>query len=126
MAELKLVGLCTISERQDLVSQADSENGIFATQRPYGFNGLGHICGIAGTVGNHDSVRLQGANDLRGRVPGDDRDITAAPVHGAEDVLFHAAVDEDDMKRSGSQSKGVPDFFAADTGYSIRGKLIAL
>ena len=30
MAELKLVGLCAISERQDLVSQADPEDGIFA------------------------------------------------------------------------------------------------
>ena len=127
VTEFQLISLGTISERQDLMAQANAEDRAGAAKCFHGFDRLRHIRGISGAVGDHDPIRIQGSNDLWGSFPWHDRDITSAPVKRAQDVFLHAAVDEDDVEWGRSRCLrrrnvnlsiirwGAPGFFAADS-----------
>ena len=97
VAELELVGLRPVGQGQDLVAQADPEDRDLSQEGPDGADGLRHILGIAGAVGEEDPVRPETPDLLCRRVPGHDGHLTAPAQERAHDVLLHAAVDRDDM-----------------------------
>ena len=99
VTELQLVGAGSVGQGQDLVAQADSEYGIFPNEGTDRGNGLRYICGVAGPVGNQDSVRLQGPDPVRRGIPGQDRHRTSPSVQGTDDIAFHPAVNGGDPKR---------------------------
>ena len=57
--ELQLVGSGAVGQGDDLVAQADTEDGNGSQQLPDRFDGLGHVGRVPGPIGNEDAVRLQ-------------------------------------------------------------------
>ena len=98
VAVLQLGGLCALTERQQLMPQADAEGRDavaheFAQIRNHG----GVIRRVAGAVGQHQSVGIQVQDFLRRRARRNNRDRTAALFEFTLDVRLCAEVPEDDV-----------------------------
>ena len=131
VAEFELVGPGTIGQREDLMAKADSENGEASDQGADSRNGLRDICGISRSIGQKDPVRLQCADLVCRRIPGQHRHSASPAVEGADNISLHSAVDSSDPKGSscgrgygiqGVQCKGrfrSPGIPAAHPGNSI-------
>src|SRR5580700_6614837 len=74
------------------MTQADSEDGLAAHQAADVIDCVGAGLGIAGAVGEEDSVRLQGQNVFGSGLRGDYRYLTAFAAQFAQDVLLDAVV----------------------------------
>ena len=120
MAELQLIGIAAIGKRQNLVPQADAEDGEPALQSPDGFNHFPHILGISGAVGQENAVGLQVKNLLHRGIVGNHRHIAAELVQAADDVQLHAAVNGHYVV-FGVRRPGIPALFAADPGNRVPG-----
>ena len=59
MTEFQLIGLGSVCEGQDLMTQTDAEDRDGADQPLHGVDHLGNILGIAGAVGKEDAVRIK-------------------------------------------------------------------
>lgn len=98
VAVLELDGLCAGGEGEELVAEADAKDG--AVKGVHGeFEGLDGgraVGGVAGAVGDEDSVKVVG-NGVDGVVVGKDRDVGAAGDEGAENVFLDAAVNDGDV-----------------------------
>ena len=94
VAVLQLGGLCALTERQQLMPQADAEGRDavaheFAQVRNHG----GVIRRVAGAVGQHHAVVLADYV-LRLGVRRNNRDLTAALAQLALDVVLYAVVEQ--------------------------------
>ena len=56
VAELELVGLGSVGQGDDLVSETDAESDT-SQELPNGFDGLGTSSAVTGTVGEEEAVR---------------------------------------------------------------------
>lgn len=95
VAVLELDGAAAGGEGEELVAQADAEDGDLGGlhQAREVVHGVGAVGGIAGAVGDEDPVEV--VRDLvDGEVVGEDGDGGAAGDEGAQDVLLDAAVDD--------------------------------
>lgn len=92
MAELQLIGAGAIGKCQNLMTQADTENGVFSPKLTDKLSHTGHILRVSGAVGEEYSIRGQGFHLLGSGVPGQDSYVTAPVVELADNVPLHAAV----------------------------------
>ena len=97
MAELELVGPSAKGEAENLVTEANAEDGQSADEVPGELDDTSDGLGIASAVGQHDAVRLEGENLLGGEVCGHGDDLTTAAVQVTQNALLHAAVDDHDV-----------------------------
>ena len=98
VAELELVSFAAEREAHDLMAETDAEDRFFADQFLYIFFGVGHGVGIAGPVGEKNSVRIECQNIFRRRRCWNDFDSTAGLGEIAQNVVFDAVVVGDDKK----------------------------
>ena len=80
VAEFQLVGGPAVGQRQNLMAQADAEDGGLAQQGPDGLNHHPHVLGVSGAVGEEDAVRLHVENFLHAGVVGHHSDVAAELV----------------------------------------------
>ena len=98
VAEFELVGLAAEGEAEELVAEADAEDGLLADELAdvgdLGDEGLG----IAGAVGEEDAVGVEGEDVFGGGERGDDGDAAAGVHEAAEDVVLDAVIVGDDVE----------------------------
>ena len=97
MAERETAGGGAVSLSNQLMSETDAEHGILTAQSSDRSDDTGHIRGITGAVGNQNSIRLQGLNDLSGCVIGNNGNIAAARIQASDDAMADTAVDRNDV-----------------------------
>ena len=98
VAILQLHGLGTGGQSAQLVAQADAEGG--DAQRKdllQVLNDLHRLGGVAGAVGQHDAVRVQGSHFLSGGKGGHHRYLAAALDQAAHDIALAAVVHQHDV-----------------------------
>ena len=59
VTEFQLIGFCPVRQREYLMAQADTKDRKASMQLPDGFDYLGYILRIAGTVAKEQPVRIQ-------------------------------------------------------------------
>ena len=64
------------------MSQADAENGLFPQKNPNGFDGVRHRLGVAGTVGQKNTVRIPFQDLISGGVSRKYPQMTTVLVKG--------------------------------------------
>ena len=100
VAEVHFQGFCTDGEADELVSQADAEDGFAAChQFLYGFDGVGTRLGVAGAVGQEYAVRIERQHLFRAGLGGDDGQAAAALGEHTQDVGFYAEIVSDNVER---------------------------
>ena len=97
VAELQLEGFRAAGEAEELVAEADAEDGLLAEQAADGADGVFERFGVAGAVGEEDAVGVLGENFFGGGGAGQDRDAAAQVDQVAGDVPLHAVVEGDDV-----------------------------
>jgi hypothetical protein len=99
MAELELEGLRPAGQAEDLVAEADAEDGDARHHDPPGrLDGVGAGLGVAGAVGEEDSIGLQGQHIFCRSSRRDDGNIAALSAQLAQDVVLDAEVVGDDVE----------------------------
>ena len=92
MAEFQLVGLAAHGQAEQLVAQADAEDGLLADQ----LADVGHLrvqrLGIAGAVGEEDAVGLERQHVFGGSERRNHRDAAAGLHQAAQDVVLDAEI----------------------------------
>ena len=102
VAVLQLGGLGAGGQGRQLVAQADAEGGHAQRKDPAQvLNGFHRLGGVAGAVGQHDAVRVQGGHLFGGGEGGHHRHLAAAAGQAADDVPLAAVVHQDDVGRAG-------------------------
>ena len=80
------------------MAQADAESGdVQRKDLLQVLDDLHRLGGVAGAVGEHDAVRVQGSNFLSGGKGGHDRHLAAALDEAADDVPLAAVVHQHDV-----------------------------
>ena len=93
VAEAHLPGLRPGGQGQQLVPQADGEEGqVGVVEFPNLFDDLRVVRRVAGAVGEHHPVKAAGQNGLRRGVGGEHGDLTPPVLEAADHVLLHAVV----------------------------------
>lgn len=98
MSEFELKGLGPASERQELVSEADTEDRFFAEHAPDGLLGIVQGFGIPRPVAQEDSIGIQSEDFLGRGGPRKDRHAVALVGKMPCDVPLHAVIEADDME----------------------------
>ena len=97
VAEFELEGLAADGVAEDLVAEADGEDGFARQQDADLAVDVVEGGGIAGAVGEENAVGLQGEHVLGGGAGIDDRDLEAGLAQAAQDVVLHAEIIGDDV-----------------------------
>ena len=98
VAVLELHGLGTSGESGELVAEADAEGGDIQLKDVLEvLDDLHRLGGVAGAVGEHDAVRVQGSDFLSGGKGRHDRHLAAALDEAADDVPLAAVVHQHDV-----------------------------
>src|SRR5689334_20615957 len=97
VAEFQLVGPSAEGEAEELVAEADAEEGHLADEMADVLLSVGHRLGISGTVGEQDAVgtAIEDLLGVRGR--GIDGDVASLAHELAQDVALHAEVVDGDV-----------------------------
>ena len=120
VAELELVGVAAGGQGQELVAQADAEEGDALAQEPAdGGDRRRRPLRVARAVGDDDAARREVQDAAGVRVGRDADDGHAAPDEGADDPLLDAAVDEDDGRLG--PGVGDADLRRRDLGHEVAG-----
>ena len=93
VSKFQLVSFRTISQRNDLVTQTNSEHGIFTAKLPHHLDHTRNVLRISGAVRQEHTVRGYGFDFFSGGIPGKYGNITAPAVQSAYNILLHSAVD---------------------------------
>ena len=120
VAELQLVGFGTVGQGQNLVPQANPENGHLAPQLPHGFGHLRHVLRVTGAIGQEYTIRFHKQDFLCCGVVGNNGHVAAPVVEAADDVQLDAAIHGYHMEL-GIGGAGIPALFAADPADCIPG-----
>ena len=100
--ERHLHGRSAAGECQELVTEADSEEGQTGVQKTAnGLDGVRARLRVARPVGQEDTVRQKRKNDLSGRLGGHDGDPATAVGEHAQNVALDAEVVSHDVARAG-------------------------
>ena len=118
VAELQLIGLRSAGKRQELMSQADAEQGNSSPKCRERPDHLRHIRRVSRPVGDEDAVRRQGEDLLRWRIEGHHGHVAVIPIQHPDDVQLQAAVDHHHVK-PGIGGPAVPLFCAASSPHRI-------
>ena len=97
----------TERETEDLVTEADAEDGYLADEATHDLGRARHRRGIAGTVREEHAVGLAGEHVGRGRPGGHDLDVTPHADEVAQDRALDAEVVRDHPERRGVVARGV-------------------
>ena len=120
MTEFQLIGFGAIGQRNNLMSQTNTENRIFSPELTYQLDYRKGILRISGAVGEENAIGLQCFYGFRCAVPGENRYITSQTIQAADNVVLDAAVNGDHMKASFLRRR-LPGGFCADLRYLIPG-----
>ena len=113
VAEFQLVGMQAVGQRDHLMAQTDAEDRLFALKLTDQINDLRHVFRIARPVGQEDAVWIERHDRFIRSVVRHDCDVAAIAVQLADDVVFDAAVNRNDIEaRIGAA--GIPFFPARD------------
>ena len=93
VTEFEFVGCGAHGEAEELVAEADAEDGFLADEFFQGVLDVGDGFGVAGAVGDEDAVGFEVEDFFGGGEGGDDGDAEAGLDEVAEDVAFESAVD---------------------------------
>lgn len=116
---LELDGASTSSQGQQLVTQADTEDGDLGGlhQALQVENGVLAVGGVTRAVGDEDTIEVVG-HLVDGVVEGEDGDTRATANQAPQDILFHTAVDDSDV-RGGISSTDVERLLGADLTHQV-------
>ena len=64
VAEFQFIGPAPVGKTENLVAEADAENGFFAEQLPDGVDNTFYPLGVAGAVGEKDAIRVHGQDSF--------------------------------------------------------------
>ncbi|VTR69587.1 putative thioesterase [Desulfosarcina cetonica] len=96
MAELELVSTPAQGQTENLVAQADAENGQPAEQLPGGLDAVNHRLRVPGTVGEEQPVGSHG-HDGRGVGGGrHHQHLESGPLQTTTDIVFETEIDGHD------------------------------
>lgn len=98
VAEFEFVGGGAEGVGDDLVAEADAEDGELVHEFADGLVGVGEGGRIAWTVGEEDAVGVKLADGFGGGVGGDDGYFEVMVGEAFEDGAFDAVVEGDDME----------------------------
>jgi hypothetical protein len=101
MTELKLVGPATQGQAQDLMAEANPEDGHFAQEGLDCLDGVGDRRRIAGAIAEEHAIRLSRQDLFRGRLRRHDGDVAAVRNQQPQDVLLDAEIEGDDFSFEG-------------------------
>lgn len=101
MTEAEFVGSAAEGESQQLESETDAEDGLFANEIADGIDGVGKWFGITGAVGEEYAVGVECEDIVGGGITGDDGHAASEVAEVAGDVPFHAVVDGDNVEFGG-------------------------
>ena len=118
VSELQLVGGGAAGKGNDLMAQADAEDGIFPAQGPDQLNGFFHICRISRPIGKEDAVRPAGGHFFCCGIPGKNSQAASPAQQRPEDIFLHAQINGRDMI-SGPDVVIVLPVLSADSGYRV-------
>ena len=96
VSELELVGLAAEGEADELMAEADAEDGDFAHHAANVVLRVGHRLGIAGAVGEKHAVRLHRQHIFGAGGRGNHGDAARLAHQATQDVLLDAVVVGDD------------------------------
>ena len=121
VSEFQFVGFGSIRQRNDLVSQTDTENWILSPELPYQFNDRDHILRISRAIGKKNPVRMQLLYVFCCCVPWNDGHITMSLIQTADNIVLDPAIYSHDMI-FWFFCRGNPARFRADLLYLICGE----
>ncbi|MNZ97711.1 hypothetical protein D3C78_1169640 [compost metagenome] len=93
MTELQLLSICSASERQQLVTQTNSEDRILTKQLGDHFNSVGNILRVPRAVGQLNSVWAQTADFISRCVVRHNYNVTISFIQFTQDTALCAKVD---------------------------------
>ena len=97
VAELELVCLGAERQGENLVAEADAEDGDFAEEFADGFDGVFHGRRVAGAVTQKYAVRFSRYDLFGGCRRGYDVDVAAVRAKQAENILLDAVIEGNDL-----------------------------
>ena len=98
VAEFKLVGFAAEGEADELVAEADAEDGRAAGELADAFPRVGDGLGVAGAVREEDAVGLESEHIFGRGLCGDDGHAAAFVGEHAQDIFLDAVVVGDDVQ----------------------------
>ena len=109
MTELKLFHLGAAGQADHLMTQANAKDRHLADQLLYLLIGLHHGVGVAGAIGQKDTVGIHVEHLLGRRIPRHDGKVAAGADEALQDAALHTAVIRDHFVtgRSGSRKRKV-------------------
>ncbi len=97
MAELELVGPAAQGQAQDLMAEANPEDGHLAQEGLDRLDGVGDRGRIARAIAQEYAIRLAGQDLFRGRLRRHDGDVAAMRDQQPQNVLLDAVIEGDDL-----------------------------
>lgn len=99
VAKFQLKGAAAVGVAEDLVAEANGEDGLFADELTDLLVDVLECRRISGAIGEKNTIRIPGEDLLRRGGGGDDIDAEARLAQGAQDVALDAEIVGDDVTR---------------------------